>query len=208
MREGDEAYLAAVDLEFDDIEAPAGGHPPGSVCSRVPSSGAVTPANVGMYCTAFAEQRLIGSRLKALRAIRTGFQALPIQAHLRLFRWTELMQIVAGRQRVTGEELVSRLSFRGYTGRTLRRAVEATLVGFSEVEVRRFLLFATASSALPPPDRPIAFTKKGGSSSDALPVAHTCFSRVDMPDLRDDAEVARRLRLAVASLEDSGFGLA
>lgn len=119
------------------------------------------------------------------------------------------MQIVAGRQKVTGAEVSERLSFRGFApGGGLKEAVLEVVRSFTEVEARRFLLFATASSALPEPDRPIKFQKKGGASSASLPVAHTCFSRVDMPDLRDQSEVERRLRVAVASLEDSGFGLA
>lgn len=74
----DDQYLQAVGLEFEDLAAPAGGHPPGSVCSKVPSSGPVTAANVKLYCAAFAETRVLGCRRAALQAIRKGFQFLPI----------------------------------------------------------------------------------------------------------------------------------
>jgi len=118
------------------------------------------------------------------------------------------MHIVAGRQDVKGEDIIPFLSFRGYSGTALSQAVKAAIRSFSLVEARRFLLFATASSALPSAGKKITFSKKGGSTDASLPVAHTCFNRVDMADLRDRSEVARRLRLAVACLEDSGFGIA
>jgi len=67
----------------------------------------------------------------------------------------------------------------------------------------RFLCFVTASTALPRGQ--ITVHKVGGGD---FPVAHTCFSRLDMPEYDDVALVHTRLRYCIDHLEEAGFGLA
>ena len=61
-----------------------------------------------------------------------------------------------------------------------------------------------------------------GGATDSLPVAHTCFNRLDLPDYNDQqlaraaamhartdsVQVTDRILFCIEHLEDAGFGLA
>jgi hypothetical protein len=42
----------------------------------------------------------------------------------------------------------------------------------------------------------------------AYPVAHTCFNRLDCPNISDEGELRRRLLYCLDNLELAGFGTA
>jgi hypothetical protein len=92
--------------------------------------------------------------------------------------------------------------------------VPAWLVGMVEAlspdNLRRFLIFCTGSPSLPPEASSASSSSSSSRSSskfeigvqyqrrsEALPVAHTCFLKLDLPDYADEATLAAKLMKAI-----------
>ena len=166
----------------------------------------VTNENREEYVKAKIHFVLFESRKRALRKIKLGFESIKISAHLKLFSATELMSIACGVRNMTGDDVISCLTFSGFprSSKTPDHLKEL-LKSMSKSELQRFLIFITAQSALPTGTKNIRISKTSSTSS--CPVAHTCFNRLDLPDYSDKDTLARMLRVSLDNL-DAGFGLA
>ncbi|OMJ23188.1 Ubiquitin-protein ligase E3A [Smittium culicis] len=81
--------------------------------------------------------------------------------------------------------------------------------GFTKTQKENLLKFATGSSFLPLggfKNLSFVILKNGGSDSESLPTAQTCFSRLLIPPLKDKDELERRLLVSIGNYY--GFGLA
>ena len=149
---------------------------------------------------------LFESRKRALEKIKEGFEAIKISAHLKLFSCTELMSIACGVRNMSGEDVISCLTFSGFASHSdTPKHLKALLRKMSKSELQKFLIFITAQSALPTGTKKIRISKT--SSTTSCPVAHTCFNRLDLPDYNDKDTLSRMLRISLDNL-DAGFGLA
>ena len=74
----------------------------------------------------------------------------------------------------------------------LRRSVRA----FDKDSLRRFLVFATGSPGLPSAPG-FEIQVRAQPRSPALPVAHTCFFHLDIPDYADEGEFVAKLTTAI-----------
>jgi hypothetical protein len=74
------------------------------------------------------------------------------------------------------------------------------LYTYPSTELRKFLVFVTSQSVVPDE---IIFRCTG--SRESLPVAHTCFSRLDLPDYLTAETLQERLSYC---LDNAGFGIA
>ncbi len=131
-----------------------------------------------------------------------------MSAALAVLSYGELVAAVCGTQEVTGPMIEQRLVFSGFPASSaVPRRFRAAVRALSPEQAGGFLLYATALSALPPAGGRITVARTAASG--LLPVAHTCFARLDVCD--DDAseeDVARRLATAIANGADAGFGIA
>lgn len=157
------------------------------------------------YVRRMVRQVLVERRRGPLQAMKKGFEALPITSHLALFSGVELMSLIQGKQVIAPDELLAAIEFQSFERASQTPAkVRAFLSSLTNKDIRRFLCFVTASTALPR-GKKIVIKRVGGEES-SFPVAHTCFLRLDMPDYPHLVE--QRLRFCIDRLEEAGFGLA
>lgn len=165
----------------------------------------VTNENREDYVRRTVKHVLIEKRRKPLEALKKGFASLPISSHLAIFSPIELMSLIQGKQVITPEELLEAIEFQSFDRASETPGkVRQFLSSLSNKDIRRFLCFVTASTALPR-GKKICVKRIAGDDS-AYPVAHTCFLRLDLPDYPHLAE--QRLRFCIDRLEEAGFGLA
>jgi hypothetical protein len=168
----------------------------------------VTSSNVRDFVERKTRYILCDSRKPRLDCIARGFRDHPLYPMLKLLSYSELVRLVCGVQDVTGPMVARVLAFQNFPRSSaipghFRAAVES----LTPVQASKFLLFATASTALPAAGRNVVVRKVSGSG--LLPVSHTCFFRLDVCDDDADAEeVARRVLLVTERVDDSGFGIA
>lgn len=157
------------------------------------------------YVNRMIPWELVGKREESLSAMKKGFDAVGISATLRLFTATELMSLVMGQQNVSPQDVVKRLKFEEYPrGSKLPGHFKAAVKALSRDDIKRFLVYVTAQSVMPPPGTKIVIRRS--LRTGALFTSHTCFNRLDVPDLSNAAVVRRRLALCLANLENAGFG--
>ena len=70
---------------------------------------------------------------------------------------------------------------------------------FSPENLRRFLIFCTGAPSLPPAGLLAGFEigVQYQRCSEALPVAHTCFNKLDLPDYQDQALFVEKFMKAI-----------
>jgi hypothetical protein len=83
--------------------------------------------------------------------------------------------------------------------------------GFSEEQKKKMLWFITGSPLAPALGfqiEPILLKRIvcGAERQGRIPVAHTCFRRLDLPDITDEAVMAKVLQICLDSQVDSGVG--
>ena len=75
----------------------------------------VTRENVKEYIRLRKNDVMMGKRVKWLEAMKTGFQAIPLQSHLSLFTVYELMGIVCGNMTISAAALLGAITFSGFS---------------------------------------------------------------------------------------------
>ncbi|CAE7917480.1 UPL2, partial [Symbiodinium sp. KB8] len=73
--------------------------------------------------------------------------------------------------------------------------------GLSNEDLSNFVRFVWGRSRLPKPsewgtDKPFKLTKRGGGD-DQLPLAHTCFNQLELPDYSSEEVMKQRLLTAI-----------
>lgn len=211
--------VSSLGLAFDNDDDNGGG-------------GDVTSANVKVFVRERAAAALLRGRAPRLHALRRGFQALPLLPHLRLFSVFELMALVCGSPALDAPTLLARLEFKGF-GRASAtpRHLKEVLRSFSDPQRLQFVAFVTASAALPPRVSAAAASLESAAAAAAssaedtsdlsrgmlvvqrvawplsrLPLAHTCFDRLDLPEYGDEATLRAKLTWCLDNLEMAGFG--
>ena len=160
----------------------------------------VTNKNKGEYVALLAYRKLVTSRRSQLDAIRRGFDMFDFSRHLQRFSPSDLSLLLMGSNEITPSIVMEnidwtlgnwgkRASTLSHIKRYLREATTDAPGGISQMAaLRRFVAFVTGSPNLPygglknlePPSGKIVFTRLPNSGR--LPVAHTCFNTVDLPD--------------------------
>ncbi len=166
--------------------------------------------NVVKWAQRAARHHMFGQHRIANTAIATGFyEILPVG----LFRDTwisseELRAIVQGHMDVTAEALLASVRFIGYPDNQLGLVTEQLqyVLAHADSDFRKqFLYFATGLFAIP----------QGGLGEissikisfvvghDRVPVAHTCFNRIDMPVYPNDEIMRAKLGIAFENIQMS-----
>tara|TARA_B100000780_G_scaffold213428_1_gene152980 strand:+ start:23 stop:415 length:393 start_codon:yes stop_codon:yes gene_type:complete len=107
---------------------------------------------------------------------------------------------------------------KGRTDAHVLKHVKRYLTEMSEIGLRKFLRFATGSSALPSRATSSVLGRPGENATSSmlrfqrmkksgrLPEAHTCFNMVELPAYGDYATLKKKMDLAIHGVED-GIGL-
>ncbi|KAF1770200.1 hypothetical protein GCK72_002018 [Caenorhabditis remanei] len=172
---------------------------------------AVTNANRDEYVRLFVRHRLeLGLNNEiAEQALmfRKGFTDALHSRVLRFFQPRELMELIVGNENYDWNEFRDLVDYKGeYTA--AHPAIQAFWKAFfalDEEERKKFLQFLSGSTRLPLAGMKELKAVIQPSSPESLPVAHTCFNLLDLPNISDDVEMLRRLRISIEHTE--GFTL-
>ena len=108
--------------------------------------------------------------------------------------------------------VASKLDFKGFpSDSSTPDHLRSVVLAFSEDRLRQLLAFITASAALPRENErnregTIQIQRKVGAGQEALPMAHTCFNRLDLPDYGDIEVLRSQIIFCLDHLEMAGFG--
>jgi hypothetical protein len=167
------------------------------------ASMAVQPAECEAYAAARVEARVRELR-PALLAIRRGFNSIipPFATHL--WPWTELEVRVTGRPTIDIQFLRSIAKYDDpydHDHPVIQRLWRVLEHDFTERERQEFLVFVWGKARLPTTrsDTHTVFqvSPLHGSDEHALPVAHTCFFQLDLPEYPSQEVMAKKLRIAL-----------
>jgi len=168
----------------------------------------VTSSNKKEYVQLYIDFVLFSSVQKALEAFKTGFLKVVSGRVLDLFHPQELQALVIGNENYDWELLQQLCTYKeGYT------AGSQAVVNFWEVfhelteeDKRKFLLFLTGSDRIPIAGMVgVKMTIQQTNDTTFLPVAHTCFNLLDLPNYGTKDKLKFKLLQAIQCTK--GFGL-
>jgi len=166
----------------------------------------VTEANKHQFCVLKVRWVLTGCRVESLTALRRGFEnalnelspeASPL---LKLFSSTDWRVILCSDDDdLTPDDVLACLAFARFQRTSVvPGAMKKAIAAFSTDSLRRFLVFATGSPSLPQDRRDFTIQVRAlPGPTDALPVSHTCFFHLDVPDYPDEATFLRKFTFAL-----------
>jgi E3 ubiquitin-protein ligase HUWE1 len=151
----------------------------------------------------YVQHRLIESRRPALDAFCRGFQEFcsPMLHELRDRRCSgELLRLlIGGEPALTAAAIVASLRFSGFPARSPTPDHMRALLGRkTQQELEDFLFFVTSTRRLPYGEPfEIRVRHHPLLSAQHLPLSHTCYNELDLPDYRDEAVLDAKLSLAM-----------
>ncbi len=170
-----------------------------------PEAETVSVGTLEEYVRAMASFMVDGGIAAQLRALRRGLsQAVPLGA-LRMFTGQELCLLVNGEPRVDWDAATLRecVVTSGGLRRTspLFKAFVNVLAGLGRKDRQAFLRFATGSPQLPMGGlralRPLLKVAEQSRAQGSLVTAATCFHKINIPPLPDEAALRRQLLTSV-----------
>ena len=176
----------------------------------------VTNENKHEYAKLFVEYKLLGSVKKQLELFREGFYSIIPYELISYFYDTEFELLVSGMPDIDVDDLRANTIYIGYTSTS--NVILWFWQVFEEMQQRQKVLllqFVTGSSKVPlggfshlmGNNGTQLFTIQRLHKSDKLPIAHTCFNTLDLPDY-DSIDVLRDKLLFAISECNEGFGIA
>jgi len=160
---------------------------------------AVTFANREAYCDSVVKARLHEFDMQAATIARGLATVVPMRA-VKLFTWSELEVLVCGSPKVDMELWQSRTEYQGYSGKddpTIKMFWKV-MHSLSEEDRSGFIRFSWGRSRLPPAS---AWTQNFRitrmSSTTRLPVTHTCFFQVELPQYPTEEKMRHSLLVAI-----------
>jgi hypothetical protein len=156
-----------------------------------PNLGPVTDANKAKFVRLKINRIMIDMRLQQLQAIKLGFtealKALSEQAapFMSLLSHTDWRVLLCGETLINAAQVISSLKFTGFTKKSLiPQWLKEILLSSSEDHLRQFLVFVTGSPSMSTSSsgNKIEINVRCQPRSGALPIAHTCFYHLDIPD--------------------------
>jgi hypothetical protein len=174
----------------------------------------VTVDNRAQFFEAVCRFKLTDAIRSMITPLVAGFHSLLPANHLRnLFSPTEMRSMFLGEERVDVEDLIANTEVAsGYTPESPTVGyLFDVLRGFSQDELRDFLQFVTGSTQVPlggfrnlrgrdrqiTPFRVVQLYTGADNPDQWLPVAHTCFNRLDIPEYTSREILEQKLRQAI-----------
>jgi len=139
---------------------------------------------------------------RQVAAMRRGLGCVVPLRLLQLFTWQQAEELVAGKPDVDLEDLKRHTEYRGF------RPTDPAIVYFWRAmeslnmdERSQFIRFVWGRSRLPLKGRPWPQTfkiqRQGGVGDETLPVTHTCFFSIELPDYSTEEILKTRLLTAI-----------
>ena len=160
---------------------------------------AVTFHNRLKFCKMALEARINEAR-QAAEAIAAGVYALVPQRALTLFTWEQLERTVKGVPEISVELLKKHTVYIGWTeSHPVVKQFWNVMEGLTDKDRSQFLRFTWGRSKLPKSEswpRPFKLTYKNAGDY-MLPVAHTCFFQLELPQYSSEQIMRERLLVAI-----------
>ncbi|XGW20104.1 hypothetical protein V3C99_003715 [Haemonchus contortus] len=171
----------------------------------------VTQSNKSDYVQRYVHHRLCigrnGEVERQAAAFRDGFKLVLNSRIVAFFQPRELMELVIGNENYDWSELRKIVQYKGEY-----HANHPTILAFWEAffeltveERKQFLQFLMGSTRLPVGGMSSMQMYVQPTAPEVLPVAHTCFNLLDLPNIADSKELLRRLRISIQHTQ--GFTL-
>jgi E3 ubiquitin-protein ligase HUWE1 len=177
----------------------------------------VTNENKKDYVRRRCQMRMTKLIEKQLIELMTGFYEIIPRHLITPFSEQELELLICGMPDVDVEDLRCHTEYQGYSASAPQiRWFWECVAGMSQQDRANLLQFATGCSKVPPG----GFANLAGASgtrsnfsimrvdcdTELLPVAHTCFNRIDLPPY-PSSEVLRQKLMVAITLGSKGFAL-
>jgi len=168
----------------------------------------VTSTNKGEYVSLYVDYLLNKSCSAQFSAFKAGFLKVLNKQVLHLFQAKELMALVIGNENYNWPQFQQNCEYKeGYDKN--HQTVQffwQTFRELSEDDKRKFLLFLTGSDRIPVRGmESVKMTIQRTSDVNFLPVAHTCFNLLDLPEYTTKEKL--KFKLLQAIQQTKGFGL-
>lgn len=167
----------------------------------------VTDLNKESFIQKSIEKTLILDHHEELNAIRKGFidclEALSEEAapFITLLSHTDWRVLLCGDLCISPSKVIELLQFTGFNRKSkIPQWLKEIILEFDEIALRKFLVFVTGTPSLPTADDGIAqyhINVRGQYRSTALPIAHTCFFHLDIPDYKEKEMLLTKLLYAI-----------
>jgi len=176
-----------------------------------PELGPVTDANKTNFVKLKIERIMVGSRLPHLLAIKAGFiealKALSEEAapFMSLLSHTDWRVMLCGDPAISGPQVNAALRFSGFPKKSLVPTwLKDIILSSSEDHLRKLLVFCTGSPSLSSATSStgkLEINVRCQARSGALPVAHTCFFHLDVPDYKEKEILQAKLLYAITNAQ-------
>ncbi|EKE41370.1 ubiquitin ligase, putative [Entamoeba nuttalli P19] len=176
----------------------------------------VTDKNKQVYVKLLVDYKLNKSVKKQIDLFKEGFYSIIPFEMINCFYDTELELLISGMPDIDTEDFMANTEYRGYTLQS--PVIQWFWEIFNEMEQRQKVLllqFVTGSSKVPlggfknlmGNGGKMPFTIQRISCSEKLPVAHTCFNTIDIPEYQTLDVLKDKLLMAISEC-NQGFGMA
>ena len=171
-----------------------------------PEHGVVNDGNKSKFVRSKIEQILVKSRHPHLLAIKAGFsealRSLSEEAapFLSLLSHTDWRVMLCGDTAISGPQVNAALKYSGFPKKSLvPQWLKEIILSFSEDHLRKFLVFVTGCPSLASTSSfgRVEINVRYQARSGALPVAHTCFFHLDIPDYKEKEVLQSKLLYAI-----------
>ncbi|KAH0789142.1 ubiquitin ligase [Histomonas meleagridis] len=169
---------------------------------------AVTNENLDRFILSYIEWYCNESIKNQFNSFKNGLLTVLKQKYLSIFSPEEMDILVSGEEVFDWEELEKNAKYSDGFNRN-SRCVKWFWKLFSTLtndEKKKFLFFVTGTDRAPLGGlKNMVITIQKAASTDALPVAHTCFHILQLPDYRSEKILRDKMLFALQNCE--GFGL-
>jgi hypothetical protein len=172
-----------------------------------PELGPLTDLNKAKFVRLTIDRTLVSSRQAHLQAIKLGFveamRALSEEAapFMSLLSHTDWRVLLCGDTAITGQQVVAAFRFTGFNKKSMiPQWLKEIILSSSEDNLRQFLVFVTGSpslSASSSSEGNVEINVRCQIRSGALPIAHTCFFHLDIPDYKTKDALQSKLIYAI-----------
>jgi serine/threonine protein kinase len=174
--------------------------------------GLITDNNKSDYVMEKIQQVLVESRLPALEALRAGAaDALrnlsPYAApFLELLTHSDWRLLLCGAESVSGPQVIALLKWQNFPSASQVPSWLCSLIlSFDQDMLRRFIMFVCGCPSLPGASvGNFEIIVRRQAESAALPIAHTCFHQLDIPDYTSEKLLRQKM---VRALFEPCFGI-
>ena len=183
--------------KYYDVEIKVDLKPDGS---KIP----VTDANKLEYVELLLQDKYFGGRKKEMEELRRGFFSIVPEKCVRILTPNELLDRISGVDTFNVEQLKKNVTYEGYSSTSeIIQWFWQEVTSFDFKERQTFLHFLTGTYKLPHGLKNYSFTIERVYDTNRLPVAHTCFNTLDLPEYTTYTVFREKFRTAVFEGNDN-----